>query len=80
MLALEDLPPPSDATFVALIGLVVLFWIGMRVHLLRRAMARRNPGAPPPEGAAWLRRLAAWPGTYPALYVLGAGFVALLFV
>ncbi len=69
-------PPPSDATFVALIGLVLLFWVGARVNILRRQMERTGPDGAAPAGAAWLRWLARWPWTYPVIGLVAAGFVA----
>lgn len=80
MLALEDLPPPSNTTTIALIGLALVFWLGMRVNILRRLLARHVGDEAAVEAPAWLRRLALWRGTYPLLGAVAAGLVALLFV
>jgi hypothetical protein len=77
MPASEDLPPLSTPATIALIGLVALFWVLARVAIARRSLER---GGAQTDVPTWLRRLAAWRGTYPALVVLAAGFAALLFV
>ena len=77
MLALEDLPPLSTGTTVAIVGLMLCLWLFLRVRILRRRMAHRQPQAPV-EGAAWLKRVAQARATMPILALAASALAILL--
>ena len=64
---LPDLPPPTPYLIVALL---LTFWLAMRIRILRRRQARRQPGETAPEAWGWLCAAAAKPWILPALAVL----------
>ncbi len=75
---LEDLPPlPEPATWL-IIGLLLVFWLTMRIRILRRRQARRGPDEAPFPAWDWMRTLAALPWMLPALAVLAVLLVAAL--
>lgn len=63
---LPDLPPPTP---FLLIALALTFWLAMRIRILRRQQARRQPGESPVPAWSWLRHLAATSWILPALGV-----------
>lgn len=69
MAAFDDLPPLSPVSLACIVGLLITFWIYMKVKLLRdRITARAEDGEGPPDDApAWQMRLAASPRTGPML-------------
>ena len=58
------------------VALVVVFWLGTRIVILRRRQALRDPEDPPVPAWPWLRSLAATPWILPTLLVLGAVLAA----
>ena len=70
---LPNLPPPTPYFIV---GLLLTFWLAMRIRILRRRQARRGPEAESPAAWAWLRALAAKPWILPALAGLAAVWAA----
>jgi hypothetical protein len=77
VLALEDLPPLTTGTTVALVGLMLCLWLFLRVRILRRRLADRESQAPQAVGAAWLQGVAQARATMPIL-ALAATALALL--
>ena len=58
MSAFGDLPPLADHAFFLIAGLLVVFWLYMKIALVRGRLARRAPDEPPPKVPAWQLRLA----------------------
>lgn len=64
-----DLPPlPLHSAFL-LAGIIFVWWIHLKVSLVRRRRAQGTPSSAP----AWQRRLADWRATGPLLLVLAIG-------
>ena len=77
---MNDLPPLSPETTVALVGLAAVFWFFARIQIIRRQLTRGIPAAEVPRSPAWLVRLASWPPIYGLLALAALGFGALLVV
>ena len=58
MIAFGDLPPLADHAFFLIAGLLVVFWLYMKIAIVRGRLARRDAGEPPPDVPAWQLRLA----------------------
>ena len=50
-----------------LAALIAVFWLAMRIRILRRREARRDEGQAPVPAWGWLRALAATPWILPLL-------------
>ncbi len=75
MASFEDLPPLEPPFAFLSAGLLVIFWLFMRVRILRSRIALREEGEAPPHAPKWMHSLAASERTMPVL-----GVVALLIV
>lgn len=76
MAAFDNLPPLSPFAMVCIVGLLIVFWVWMKVKLLRDRIAiRAEEGEGPPDAPAWQLRLAAAPNTG---LILGLTALALL--
>ncbi len=53
-----DLPALSPSVAAALAGLLVVTWLALRVQVLRRRTARREPDEPEIPATPWMRALA----------------------
>lgn len=73
---IEELPDLPPLTPFLLAALILTFWLAMRIDILRRQQARRDPGEPPVPAWGWLETLAAKTWILPAL-VLAAALLAL---
>ncbi|MDJ0975009.1 MAG: hypothetical protein QNJ98_11155 [Planctomycetota bacterium] len=75
MLAFEDLPQLSDHGFVLIVVLLVVFWVYMKVKLLRERLALRGPDEEPPAAPRWQHALARASWTFPVLGVLALALI-----
>jgi hypothetical protein len=78
MATLDNLPPLSSWATAGLVGLLLVFWLGMRIRILRGRQARRGPDEAPVPAPRWMRALADEAWILPVLAALGAGCAALL--
>ena len=65
----EELPDLPPLTPFLLVALVLVFWLTMRIRILRRQQARRAAGDPPVPTWGWLHALGETPWILPALAV-----------
>ncbi len=73
MASFEELPTLEPHFAFLAAGLLVVFWLFMRVRILRSRIALREEGEPPPDAPGWMHSLARSPRTMPLL-----GIAALL--
>jgi hypothetical protein len=72
MKSLEDLPRLPGPTPWLIAALLLVFWVAMRIRILRRRQARRGADDDPVATWGWLEALAAKPRVLPVLAVLAA--------
>jgi hypothetical protein len=72
----EELPPLSPTAGFLLTALVLVGWVAVRVQVLRRQEARREPAEPEVRAWRWLRALARSRTTNLVLAVLAGLFAA----
>lgn len=64
MAAFESLPDLSPFALICIVGLLIVFWVWMKVKLLRdRTAIRAEEGDAPPDAPAWQQRLATGQNT-----------------
>lgn len=81
MAAFDDLPPLADHAFFLIVLLLVVFWLYMKVALVRARLAGRAPADGPPDGVPrWQLRLAGWRWTGTVLVAVGVLIAAALAV
>lgn len=78
MAAFDDLPQLSDHGFALILVLLVVFWVYMKVRLLRERLALRGPDEEPPRAPGWQHALARWRWTFPLLGLVALALIGAL--
>lgn len=80
MASFDDLPPLEPHFAFLFAGLLVVFWLFMRVRILQSRIAMRAEGEAPPSGPKWMHALAVSPRTMPLLGIAAIVLVAVIAV
>ena len=78
VLATDEMPDLLPHAPFLLAGLLVVFWVYMKVRMLRERLALRGPDDVPPKAPGWLLRLARAQHTNLVLAALAAGLIVAL--
>lgn len=80
MAAFDDFPPLLPHAPFLIAGVLIVFWVYMKVRLLRERLALRGDGEDQPIAAAWMHRLAGWAHTNVLLGAIALALVGCMAV
>ncbi len=76
MASFDDLPELETHGLALIVGLLVTFWVFLKVKLLRERIALRTEGEDAPKAPAWQHALARSPRTTVVLGTIAVLLVA----